>query len=102
MSIFVSSTRQTDSGRTLFAASANFSALLFAASPTISIRSGMSRATFSALSPIEPVAPRTTTRLRFIRQRFLRHADHEPQVKKQKRRRKQQAVQEIQRTADSG
>jgi hypothetical protein len=26
----------------------------------------MSRATFSALSPIEPVAPSTTTRLRFI------------------------------------
>src|SRR5204863_34513 len=48
--------------------SASFRALLFAASPTISIRSGMSRATFSALLPIDPVAPRITTRLRFIRQ----------------------------------
>src|SRR5207302_2281046 len=66
MSILVLSTRQTDSGRTSFAAAASFSALLFAASPTISIRSGMSRATFSALSPIDPVAPKTTTRLRFI------------------------------------
>jgi hypothetical protein len=26
----------------------------------------MSRATFNVLSPIDPVAPRTTTRLRFI------------------------------------
>src|SRR5438067_4250242 len=66
MSIFVSSTKQTDSDRISFAASASFCALLFAASPTISIRSGMSRATLSALSPIEPVAPRITTRLRFI------------------------------------
>src|SRR5205823_8161842 len=66
MSIFVWSTRETDSGRNLLAATASFSALLFAASPTISIRSGISRATFSALSPIEPVAPRITTRLRFI------------------------------------
>src|SRR5437773_12342001 len=66
MSIFVWSTRETDSGRNLLAATASFSALLFAASPTISTRSGMSRATFSALSPIDPVAPRITTRLRFI------------------------------------
>src|SRR5437868_3223405 len=66
MSIFVSSTKQTDSGRTSFAAAASFCALLFAASPTISIRSGISRATFNALSPMDPVAPRTTTRLRFI------------------------------------
>ena len=66
MSILLSSTRPTACGRTLFAATASFWALLFAASPTISIRSGMSCATFNALSPIDPVAPRTTTRLRFI------------------------------------
>src|SRR5438874_12957206 len=67
MSILVSSTKQIASGRILFAAAANFSALLFAASPTISIRSGMSCATFNVLSPIDPVAPNTTTRLRFIK-----------------------------------
>src|SRR6266699_1056067 len=63
-SIFVSSTRQIDCARVSFAAAASFSTLLLAASPTISIRSGISRATFSALSPIDPVAPRITTRLR--------------------------------------
>src|SRR5207247_418135 len=66
ISIFVSSTRQRKGARVSFAAAASFSALLFAASPSISIRSGISRATLSALSPIEPVAPRITTRLRFI------------------------------------
>ena len=66
MSILVSSTRQTDWARVSFAAAASFSALRLAASPTISILSGISRATFSALSPIDPVAPRITTRLRFL------------------------------------
>ena len=37
-----------------------------AARPTISMRSGMSRATFSALSPMLPVEPRMTTRRFFI------------------------------------
>jgi hypothetical protein len=66
MSIFRSSTRQIARARVVFAAAASFSALLFAANPTISIRSGMSCATLSALSPIDPVAPKTTTRLRFM------------------------------------
>ena len=48
-----------------FAAARNLSSLECADMPTISIRSGMSRATFAALSPMEPVAPRTTTR-RFL------------------------------------
>src|SRR5436309_6800644 len=105
ISIFVSSTRQSDSGRTLLAAAANFSALLLAASPTISIRSGISRATFSALSPIDPVAPRITTRLRpreisvVIFQ--LRHANHQSQIEKQERRGKQQTIQKFKRTANS-
>ena len=53
----------------LFAAIASLLALLFAARPTISIRSGMSFATLRVLSPIEPVAPSNTTRLRFIEYR---------------------------------
>src|SRR5438552_1110926 len=64
--MFFSSTRQTAGACVSFAADASFSALRFAARPTISIRSGISRATFNALSPIDPVAPRTTTRLGFI------------------------------------
>src|SRR5436305_1646243 len=116
----------------MFAAAASFSALLFAARPTISIRSGMSFATLRVLSPIDPVAPSTTTRLRFMvsshyghkgspsstRNHFgirrdrcpplcplcenLWHADHEPQIEKQKRRGKKQTVHQIQRAADSG
>src|SRR5437773_5373878 len=65
--MFFSSTRQTAGARVSFAADASFSALRFAARPTISIRSGISCATFNALSPIDPVAPKTTTRLRFIK-----------------------------------
>jgi hypothetical protein len=49
----------------LFAAR-QFARFTFAASPTISIRSGMSDATLIALSPMDAVAPRITTRLRFI------------------------------------
>ena len=41
---------------------ASASTLVPAASPTISILSGMSRATFRALVPMEPVEPRMTTR----------------------------------------
>src|SRR5258705_11939036 len=101
----VSSTRQTDCARVSFAAAASFSALLLAASPTISIRSGISRATFRALSPIDPVAPRMTTRLRFSEVSVvifqLRHPNHQPQIEEQKRRRKQQTIQKVKRTADS-
>src|SRR5207302_1436404 len=71
MSILRSSTRQIAFARVLFAAIASFSTLLFAASPTISIRSGMSCATLSVLSPIEPVAPKTTTRLRPLESSIL-------------------------------
>src|SRR5205814_10075051 len=80
-------TRQTASGLTRLACAASFCAFAFAARPMISIRSGMSRATFSALSPIEPVAPSTTTRLRFIWSLALRsqchtkdHADRAKQI----------------------
>jgi hypothetical protein len=41
---------------------ASASTLVPAASPTISILSGISRATFRALVPMEPVEPRMTTR----------------------------------------
>src|SRR5881396_1910694 len=104
MSIFVSSTRQTDSGLTSFAAAASFCALLFAASPTISIRSGISRATFNALSPMDPVAPRITTRLRFIwldDSSCLCDVDHEAHVEKQQRRGEKQAVQQIECATNS-
>src|SRR5207245_7704831 len=118
ISIFVSSTRQRNGARVSFAAAASFSALLFAATPTISIRSGISRATLSALSPIEPVAPRTTMRLRAGEfsilidltanghestriHSWLRHANHQSQVEEQQRRGEKQTVQEIERAADS-
>src|SRR5215475_2326848 len=105
MSILVSSTRQTDCARVSFAAAASFSALLLAASPTISIRSGISRATFKALSPIDPVAPRMTTRLRFAEISVvifqLRHSNDQSQIEKQKRGRKQQTIHKVKRSANS-
>src|SRR5215467_3135153 len=70
----------------------------------ISIRSGISRATFNALSPIDPVAPRITTRLRFI---WLNHSsclcdvDHQAHVEKQERRCKEQTIQKIERATNS-
>src|SRR5205807_10132751 len=77
------------------------STLLFAARPTISSRSGMSWATFNVLSPIDPVAPNTTTRLRFISIRLaLRHPNHKAQIKKQERRGEEEAVDQIERSAD--
>src|SRR5213080_849372 len=101
MSIFVSSTKQIASGRVMFAAAASFSALLFAARPTISIRSGMSCATFSVLSPIDPVAPKTTTRLRFMIVLDSLNPNYQPEIKKQKRRGEKQTVDQIERSADS-
>src|SRR5436190_20407841 len=95
-------------GRTLFAWSASFRAFRFAASPTISIRSGMSCATLTALSPIDPVAPKTTTRFLFIPAKIrlslpeLVQPNDESQIEKQKRRREQNAVHEIERAADPG
>src|SRR4030095_1313147 len=103
-SSWVSSTRQTDSGRTSLAAAANFCALCFAASPRISIRSGISRATVNALSPMDPVAPRITTRLRFTSlndSSYLCDVDHETHVEKQERRREEQTIQKIERATDS-
>src|SRR4030095_640986 len=105
MSILVSSARQTHCARVSFAAAASFSALLLAASPTISIRSGISRATFSALSPIEPVAPRMTTRLRSPEVSVvifqLRYPNHQSQIEEQKRCGKEQTIQKVECTANS-
>src|SRR5947207_1320568 len=86
----VSSSRQSDCAGVAFAAAASFSALLLVARPTTSIRSGISRATFSALSPLDPVAPRMTTRLRSPEVSVvifqLRHPNHQSQIEEQKRR----------------
>ena len=68
-----------------------------AANPTISIRSGMSRATFSALVPMLPVDPRMMTRFRDSEGRV---ADI-PKIEIEDGSGEEQAVDEIQRAADS-
>ena len=65
--------------------------------PTISIRSGMSRATLAALWPMEPVAPRMTTR-----RSSLVPTPKPAAVKKQQRRGEEQAVDQVERPADAG
>src|SRR3954453_16875404 len=106
---------QTAAGRSSLACAATSRPLALAAIPTISTRSGISRATLAALSPIEPVAPRTTTRLRFMKTCDVRRSvdsrsathltsrypHYQPQIKEQKRGGEEKTINQIEGTAYS-
>src|SRR5687767_3246493 len=89
---------QTASGLCLRACSMRSSALLPAARPTSWRRSGRSSTTLTVLVPMEPVLPRRTTF--FIR---IPRSHHDvAQVEIHERRIEQQAIHQVQNSADAG
>ena len=81
------------------ACSARPSTLPAAARPTTSMRSGISRATLSALRPMDPVEPRMTTRRGMA---GSKHPMTEVQVEIQDGGRETKAVDQIEHPADAG
>src|SRR5687768_3877992 len=89
---------QTASGLCLRACSMRSSALLPAARPTSWRRSGRSSTTLTVLVPMEPVLPRRTTF--FIK---IPRSHHDvSQVEIHERRIEQQAIHQVQNSADAG